>query len=146
MYSSYGPHWLAGFTEGAGSFYIRKQLLPKSSLGVRFGLTFELSQNSRDIELFVLIQKYLDCGKVTLKRSNTVCVLTLNKIEDIQSKVIPLFQKNPFYGIKKLNFLGWCEAANLIACNKHLTKEGILQLTKIREGLNQGRSWEKDEE
>lgn len=145
-------NWLTGFTEGDGCFYIRKQLAPKSSLGVRFGLTFELSQDSRDMELFVLIQKYLNCGKVTLKRSDTVCVLTVNKIEDIQSKVIPLFlpsgpqDKNSFYGIKRLNFLGWCEAANLIACNKHLTKDGIMQLNQIKEGLNLGRRWERDDE
>lgn len=62
------------------------------------------------MELFVLIQKYLNCGKVTLKRSDTVCVLTVNKIEDIQSKVIPLFlpsgpqDKKFFLWYKKIKF------------------------------------------
>jgi hypothetical protein len=36
-----------------------------------------------------------------------------------------LFEKNPIHGVKQLDFLDFCEVANIMNEGKHLTIEGV---------------------
>ena len=138
------PYWLVGFTEGDGGFSIRKSKNSTLRHGYQYSLVFELTQHSRDTELFYKIKEYLDCGKVSLSAesgSRNACKYFITSFTDIQSKLIPLFNKYPMLGVKQLNFLDFCKGGVIIQNKGHLTVEGISELDKLRDGMNDSRPW-----
>ena len=62
------------------------------------------------------------------------------KFSDINEKIIPFFSKHPIAGIKLLDFVDWCKAAEIIKAKDHLTEDGVNQIIKIKAGMNKGRS------
>jgi hypothetical protein len=43
-------------------------------------------------------------------------------------------------GVKKEDFNSWCRAAELIKAKKHLTQEGLSEISLIKARMNRGRS------
>lgn len=135
------PQYLAGFVDGEGCFSItinsRKQ--PRKGLYVR--LLFEIELREDDKEILEKIQKTLGCGYIyrldyqKYKKWIPHCKLKVSNFADIYSKIIPFFRKYPLQGKKKENFKVFCEVAGLIKQRRHLTKEEIEKIRKIRESV-----------
>ena len=70
-------------------------------------------------------------------RTEQVC----NKFTDIYDKIIPFFNENKILGIKSEDYLNWCKVAELVKEKKHLTKDGLDQIIKIKENMNKGRKY-----
>jgi hypothetical protein len=87
-----------------------------------------------------LIIKYLGCGNI-YKKSNQSKIIDLRvyKFEDITNKIIPFFEKYPIRGIKHLDYLDFVDGAKLMCSGKHLTKEGLEQIRKIKNRMNKNR-------
>ena|SRR5256885_16638591 len=98
-------------------------------------LCFNLTQHSRDEQLMRSIIKYLDCGNIYLHKE--LVSIEIYKINDLNIKVIPLFEKYPILGAKLLYFYDFKQVAELMKNKAHLTKEGLDQ---IKAGMNRGRS------
>lgn len=58
------PHWLAGFTDGDGSFFVRVIRSNTHKIGAQVILNYRLTQHKRDIALMQSLIKFFDCGKV----------------------------------------------------------------------------------
>ena len=80
---------------------------------------------------------YFHCGKI-YKRGNAFD-FWVTKLNDIQNKIIPFFQKYPIHGVKALDFADWCQAAELMQNKMHLKIEGLNQIRRIKAGMNRGR-------
>jgi hypothetical protein len=65
-------------------------------------LRFKLTQHSRDEELFRSLVNYLGCGKIYVEEGSVSFIVT--KFSDITDSIIPLFDKYPIQGIKRLNY------------------------------------------
>jgi hypothetical protein len=93
---------LAGFVSGEGSFWVRlkRAETPKSMNRVSF--FFVVNQHIRDEALITNFSKYLNCGNPFVKLNYVS--FTVSKFGDIESKVIPFFQKYPLQGLKRTNF------------------------------------------
>lgn len=100
-------------------------------------LNFELIQHLRDEELLRTFTEHLGCGYLK-KHSDSAIVFRVTKFEDIE-KIILLFQKYPIHGVKHLDYLDWCKVAELMQNKAHLTKEGLEQIGKIKDGMNKKR-------
>ena len=61
------------------------------------------------------------------------------RIKDLSDKVVPLFQNIPLQGVKSKDFSDFCKAVEIMKIKGHLTKEGLDQLHKLKEGMNTGR-------
>lgn len=61
------------------------------------------------------------------------------KLKDLSDKVIPFFQKAPLQGVKSKDFADFSKAVEIMKMKKHLTKEGLDLLHKLKEGMNRGR-------
>ena len=59
----------------------------------------------------------------------------VTKFENLNNIIIPFFKKYPILGIKQLDFLDFCEIANLIQTKKHLTKEGLEKILELKKGI-----------
>jgi len=131
------PNWLSGFTSGDGSFLVIIQ--KNKTLGYQVWLKFQITQHSKDELLMKSFVSYLGCGRYETSQKdygNFVCT----KFSDINEKIIPFFSKHPIAGIKLLDFVDWCKAAEIIKAKDHLTEDGVNQIIKIKAGMNKGRS------
>jgi hypothetical protein len=118
----FDPEWLAGFTSAEGCFLVNVFRSSGHKLGLRVQLRFQLTQHIRDEALMRSLIEYFGCGNVY-----------------IRERAIPFFNKYPIVGEKFLNFKDFCIIAELIKQNKHLTKSGLDQILKIKEGFNTNR-------
>lgn len=80
----------------------------------------------------------LKCGTV-YKHSKNAVVLTVSKFEDINNKLIPLFNKHKIEGVKALDFGDFKKVAELINKKAHLTFEGLKLIQEIKSRMNNNR-------
>jgi len=134
------PNWIAGFVSGEGNFDVN---ITKSThkIGYRAQLRFRISQHNRDIKLMENIAKYLGSGKIYKYPNKPAVSLTIVKLSDIHSIVIPFFNKNSLLGVKLFDYLDWCEIAKLMIDGNHLTLEGLDLIRSIKSGMNTGRNF-----
>jgi len=131
-------HWLAGFVSGEGSVYI---YIRENSIG-NFGveLSFSICQHTRDEQLMKSLTRYLDCGNVNRRSREEAIDFIVRKLSDINSKIMPYFKKYPILGVKALDFKDFCMVVELMKEKKHLTKEGLDQIRKIKDGMSRSRT------
>lgn len=134
------PNWLAGFVSGEGNFFINIKNSNSHKIGQLVFLSFNITQHERDTNLMELIIKYLGCGNIYKKtKQSKIIDLRVYKFEDITKKIIPFFEKYPIRGIKHLDYLDFLEGAKLMCSGKHLLKEGLEQIRKIKNRMNKSR-------
>lgn len=124
-------NWVIGFLEAEGSFVIslpfRNHVKPIPRLMI------SVSSNKEKLLVFV---KNIIGGKISRKRTGFYC-LNIRRIKDI-ARINNLFKKENFFTKKRLDFMKWSVAFNLIYKNngKIWTKEKYLKLCKIRDVMN----------
>ena len=87
------------FSALQGSFQVDNRISKTTKHGHQILLRFSIGQHSRDEQLLRNLIYYLDCGKVykkNLKKNNTEFFeFRVEKFEDINKKIIPLFINYP---------------------------------------------------
>lgn len=123
------PLWMAGFISGEGSFSI---------VGDHsFSLSFRVSQHNKDEELLKSFVNYFGCGNFNYHdKDKKAVIFVVRKFSDINSKIIPFFNKYNIEGVKNKDFLDWCKAAKEIESKNHLTPEGKEFILKIKASMN----------
>lgn len=134
--TSLDPNWVAGFTSSEGCFFV---VVTKSKTRVGFAvfLRFKITQHLRDKLLMISLIKYFNCGKVYQNRN--AVDYRVEKFDDIVNKIIPFLKKHWIEGVKAQDFKDFCRVAELMKDKKHLTKEGLEEIKKIKVGMNKGR-------
>lgn len=133
-------NWLAGFAEGESNFAIRVSSSVSHILGKSVSLRFTITQHKRDISLLNSIEKSLGCGQVKERSAHPCADYIVTNFREINEVIIPFFEKFPLTGNKKLDYLDFCKAAELIKNKVHLTKEGLDEIIRIKDGMNKGRN------
>lgn len=130
MKSDLNPFYVTGFTEGEGSFYIG--ILPRRmNQGFEVRPSFSLSQNEKDKELIETLIDFFGCGFVRYSKSDQTFKYEVRSLEDLQTKIIPHFEKYQLEGRKKKDFETFKQVINFMQTNKHLEKEGLKQITRL---------------
>jgi hypothetical protein len=102
-------------------------------------LQIAFSQHARDKVLFNTIKKLLGCGYIYKHSKRNAIELIISNIEDVYYKIIPLFNKHKIIGVKSLDYLDFCKAAELVNKKAHLTLKGIKEIIKIKSRINRSR-------
>jgi LAGLIDADG endonuclease len=118
-----------------GNFFVDIFKSSSNKIGFQVKLRLSITQHSRDKELLELIVKYLVAGIVNIHSENAF-VFKVNKLVDLNKKIIPLFEQNPIRGVKQLDFIDFCEVAKLMKEGKHLTSEGLDLIFTIKNKMN----------
>lgn len=84
------------------------------------------------------IQK-LKCGTLQIDYDKFAVYFVVTKLTDITDKLIPLFNKYPLQGTKRLDYADFVKIAELMKNKAHLTKEGLDQIRQIKAGMNRKR-------
>jgi hypothetical protein len=130
-------HWFVGFVEGEGCFMVVTQKSESKERWHYIGLRFSITQHQRDLDLVKGFIDYLGCGGYYLARKEVNFIIS--KFPDIDSKIIPLFNKYPLLGTKQKDYLDFLKAAELIRSKDHLTKEGAEKIQIIKSNMNSKR-------
>ena len=129
-------YYLAGFTDGEGSFNVSFRPRLDYSLPWKISLCFNISQKDRVI--LALFKRYLGCGTIR-GRPDGVWYYEVNNLNAIWDTVIPFFKKYRFLSAKKKRDFGkFCQIASILKSKAHLTKEGTLAILAIRREMNDG--------
>lgn len=125
------PHWISGFVEAEGCFFVTNNLTSAS-------LIFKVTQHVRDTDLLKELINYFNCGYYKACTNNAGDFI-VTKFNDINSIIIPFFNKYPILGSKLRDYLDFVKVAELIQKKDHLTTDGLEKIKQIKLGMNKGR-------
>ena len=130
-------YYLAGFADGEGSFNVSFRKRKDYKLPWKVSLCFNVSQ--REKVILSLFKKHLRCGTMR-QRKDGVWYYEVNNLNSIIENVIPFFERFRFLSQKKKrDFSKFKKIAKLMAFeNAHLSKNGIIQILKLRRDMNDG--------
>ena len=129
-------YYLAGFTDGEGSFNVSFRPRGDYRMPWKVSLCFNISQ--RDEVILSKFKRYLDCGTMRQRRDG-VWYYEVNNLTAIRSSVIPFFDEFRFLSAKKQrDFAKFKELASLLAEGRHLNQDGIKEVLRIRTDMNDG--------
>ncbi len=128
--------YLAGFADGEGSFNLSFRKRKDYRMQWKLSLCFNISQ--RDRVILALFKRHLNCGTLR-QRQDGVWYYEVNNFNAIVENVIPFFDRFRFRSAKKKrDFSKFKKIAKLIQEGKHLNREGIEEIMKIRREMNDG--------
>ena len=130
-------NYLAGFTDGEGSFHVTFRKREDFRIPWKISLCFNVSQ--KDPVILSQFKKHLQCGSLRQRKDDGVWYYEVNNFEAIRMNVIPFFNRFGFLSAKKKrDFSKFKKIAKLIENNDHLTIEGIKEILKLRKQMNDG--------
>jgi uncharacterized protein YfkK (UPF0435 family) len=145
------PHemWLAGFVSGDGSFFIKMTQFKNTFYT---GCIFKITLHKKDKDLLygiydyfsnyfknIFFNKYNSRVNKVVGFSKETVSLTISNIKDIGKIIIPFFDLYPILGVKKMDYNDFKSIYNIIISKDHLTSEGLAQILKIRDNMNEKR-------
>jgi hypothetical protein len=129
-------YYLAGFTDGEGSFNVSFRPREDYQIPWKVSLCFNISQ--KDKVILALCKRYFQCGTLR-SRPDGVWYFEVNNFSAIIENIIPFFRKYGFLSAKKKNdFEKFRQVAELVKQNQHLTSDGIKKIMQIRNTMNDG--------
>lgn len=129
--------YLAGFSDGEGSFNVSLRKKQDYRIEWQVVLTFNVSQ--RDITNLVLLKRYLGCGRLQYRKDG-VHYFVAGNYKAVIERVIPFFERFHFFSSsKKRNFSLFKRIARGVQDKAHLRPEGMQKILALREELNKGR-------
>ena len=129
-------HYLAGFTDGEGSFNL--SFRPRSDYRTpwKVSLCFNISQ--RDEVILSKFKRYLGCGTMR-QRHDGVWYYEVNNLAALRENVIPFFDHYYFLSAKKrCDFANFKRIAILLREGRQADRAGIEQILRIRSDMNDG--------
>lgn len=79
-------------------------------------------------------------GIISVDGKNNKAYLTINKIQDLNSFIIPHFESYPLQSEKKIDFNLWAKIVKIIISKEHLNRDGFLDILSLKTILNRGLS------
>jgi len=133
------PHWLAGFVEGEGCFYVGIFKSESIKTGYSLKLRFSVNQHFKDEKLISSLTRIFKCGNIVISKNNSIIEFRVSSLKDIMEKIIPFFNKYPLYGAKRLEYEDFCKVVSMMNSKTHLTESGLEQIREIKSNMNRGR-------
>jgi hypothetical protein len=128
--------YLAGFTDGEGSFNVSFRPRGDYAMPWKVSLCFNISQ--RDPVILALFKKHLECGTMR-QRQDGVWYYEVNNLQPILENVIPFFHRFGFLSAKKKrDFAKFVQLAEMFKAGRHLHRSGIEEVLRIRSDMNDG--------
>jgi len=129
-------YYLAGFTDGEGSFNVSFRHRRDYQMPWKVSLCFNVSQ--RDRVILALFKRHLKCGTLR-SRDDGVWYYEVNSFTAICDHVIPFFERFRFLSAKKKrDYAKFKKIARLMQQGKHLHEQGIREILAIRADMNDG--------
>ncbi len=134
--------YIVGLTDGEGSFcaFIRKPTT--STWNTRVECHYYIKLREDDVELLKKVQKFFGCGRIAFQKEyrenqRDNYRYQVSNLSDLQSVIIPFFQKNILQGKKKIDFDLFCTLVAMVAHKRHHTIEGLARIKELKRQMHQ---------
>ncbi len=129
-------YYLAGFTDGEGSFNVSFRPRDDYRAPWKISLCFNISQ--RDSVILAHFKRRLRCGTMRQRRDG-VWYYEVNNLVPIIENVIPFFERFGFLSSKKKrDFSKFKQLASIIREGRHRQGDGVREILEIRREMNDG--------
>lgn len=95
-------NYLAGFTDGEGSFNVSLTKRSDYNAGNGYKLTLSFNVSQKDRTVLALFKRYLKCGRLQT-RSDGVTYYKVENPKALKENVIPFFERFSFLSQQKIN-------------------------------------------
>lgn len=140
--SKLNPWFVTGFVDGEGSFgitiYIDNRIKDRLVWAVK--PSFQISLNSKDINLLLQLKEFFGCGIIVNKNTKNEASFRVISLQELTNSIIPQFSNYPLLSQKAADFILFTRVVKLINNKMHLTEEGLLQIINLRASINLGLS------
>ena len=133
--------YIAGFVDGEGSFHVAIQRNPSTKLGWQLVPEFRVNQDVSRKEVLDLIHHRLACGSIRENHRGShdrTFVLVVRRRQDLLSKVIPFFERNPLLSCKNEEFTTFADVVRRMEIGEHLSEVGFDRLASLAVRMNGG--------
>ena len=134
--------YVVGLTDREGCFYVHIRTSSAYRARAAVQMHFHLKLQERDRQLLEMVRDRIGCGAVYSQKEQRAnhcqCYrYTVSAMRDIENMVIPFFTKYPLQSAsKKANFDLFCQIAQLVKAQKHLTSEGLDEIRALKRCMN----------
>jgi len=132
------PFWITGFSDAESSFIVSIRKKKDTKLGWSVTPIFSISLNKKDLQILEKIQYFFGVGTITFNKKDDCYLFSVQSIKHIVNAIIPHFERNPLLTKKRIDFLLFKSAAELINAGEHLNLSGLQKIVNIRASLNKG--------
>ena len=107
-------------------------------------MAFKVTQKKHSKSILLYLNKYFDCGNIYIdNRKENGFKLSVNKIEDIVTKIIPHLDNYPLRTSKNLDYLDFKKVALLMQDKLHLNEKVKSEILSIKNNMNSLRTFEE---
>ena len=135
--------YIVGLTDGEGCFYVLVRK-PNSAGYTQVAMYFFIKVQASDVAMLEQVRDTLGCGYIYFQKetrlNHSECYrYTVGSNRDILDVIIPFFQVHPLLGAsKQRNFQLFCQVADLVRTDQHLTAAGVERIKLLKLQMNHG--------
>jgi LAGLIDADG DNA endonuclease family protein len=134
------PRLCGGFIDGEGCFCVSVHPHPNTRHPTRWLVApcFQAYQHRDNVEILEALQRFFGCGRISAKGPNSsVMTYSVYRRQDLESVIIPFFERYPLVSRKHLDFLKFSEVVRLMQNKAHQTEEGFQRIIELAFSMNQ---------
>ena len=125
--------YIAGFTDGEGSFNVSFRKRDDYLLGWKITPVFNISQKEKSI--LALVKHHLECGTLRFRKDGVWVYEVENKMA-LRTQVIPFFRKHPFLSEKKKrDFFRFQRIIQILDTHNSTTCEDLQKILTLLEDI-----------
>lgn len=134
--------WVAGFIDGEGCFSVNINRCSVMKLGWQVRPEFVVTQAERSRASLETLQSFFDCGAIyrNVRRDNhreDVLRWCVRRREDLETRILPFLREVPLRTAKACELERFEQVLALMRAGRHLELEGIAEIARIGERMNQ---------
>jgi hypothetical protein len=134
------PDYVAGFIDGEGCFCVSIHPRPTVRYGTRWliGRCFQAYQHRDNVEILEKLRGFFGCGSLVPKGPrSSVVTYSVHARKDLESVIIPFFERYPLISRKHEDFLKFSEVVRLMQGKAHRTDDGFRRIVELAFSMNQ---------
>jgi hypothetical protein len=145
------PDYVAGFVDGEGCFSVSVHPHPTVRYGTRWLIapSFHVYQHRDNVEILEKLLLFFACGHIRSKGPNSaVMTYSVYRRADLESSIVPFFERCPLRSRKHEEFLKFREVVWLMQAKAHRTDDGFRRIIEIAFSMNKNgkqRRYRKEE-
>lgn len=136
------PDYISGFVDGEGCFSvsIRPHPTVRCGNGRRWLVApvFQVYQHRYNERILELIRDHFGCGSIASKGPRSeVLTYSVYRRSDLQSVIVPFFERYPLVSEKRHDFEKFGEIVDLMQRKAHQSDEGFRKIVELAFTMNQ---------
>jgi LAGLIDADG DNA endonuclease family protein len=134
------PDYVSGFIDGEGCFCVSVHPHPTVRYGNRWLIapSFQAYQHRDNVGILEDIRDFFGCGHINAKGPNSsVMTYSVYRRQELESVIIPFFDRYPLISRKHEDFLKFREIVTLMQRKAHRTDEGFHTIVELAFAMNQ---------